>query len=113
MQDVLSFKDISGDIDKENISIEKVIQAYGAMCNRYSCEICPLGKYRNGFNLCCKDLQVQHPEKAVEIIKDFIKRNDVYEEIQNAIKLCNDNGLIGVSKELQKLAKAYQINKSL
>lgn len=65
----------------EFIEITK-IQA--RMCEKLDCHKCPAAWNSNGYDVCCSDFRLNHPEEFERICIDWAKENP---EITNADKL--------------------------
>ena len=74
-------------------------------CVSVSCLVCPLGCFKNGERVDCGELEVMHPERAIEIIEKWSQEHprktflsDFLEKYPNA-KLCENDAPYGACPE--------------
>lgn len=108
----------------DELTAEKAIRLKIEMCEEMSCSDCGMGKSNNNMGISCNELQKKHPERAVEILKQWKKdheKEEVKTENVDLIKVmkevCNDEMCIyayeiDMSKEdanekMKELVKKY------
>lgn len=61
---------------EEELTAEEAIRLRGEMCEGRSCSHCKLSAYNNGMGIICDELEAKHPERAIEILKQYKKDHE-------------------------------------
>lgn len=79
---------------ENELTAEEAIRLRVEMCMEISCCDCGMGKSNNNMGLSCNDLQKEHPERVIEILKqwkaDHEKKKEVETEIVYLIKVMKE-----------------------
>lgn len=81
----------SGMAKKEIVTIASVCALYykikedsfcwtDEMCNKKACSDCKLSSKNNGMGINCGELEKKHPDKVVEVLKQYKKDNEIETE---------------------------------
>lgn len=80
----------------DELTAEEAIRLRIEMCMEMICENCEMSKRSNNMGLSCNDLQEKHPERVIEILKqwkkDHEKKKEVETEIVHLIKIMKEEG---------------------
>lgn len=71
---------------EEELTAEEAIRLRGEMCEGRSCSRCKLSAYNNGTGITCNELAVKHPERYIEVLKQY-KKDHEKKEIEVVQKL--------------------------
>lgn len=72
---------------EEELTAEEAIRLRGEMCEGRSCSRCKLSAYNNGTGITCNELAVKHPERYIEVLKQY-KKDHEKKEIEVVKKTC-------------------------
>ena len=72
---------------EEELTAEEAIRLKGEMCTGKLCNNCKLSSENNGMGIACNELEKEHPERAVELIKQY-KKDHEKKEIEVVQKIC-------------------------
>jgi len=72
---------------EEELTAEEAIRLRGEMCEGRSCSHCKLSAYNNGTGITCNELAVKHPERYIEVLKQY-KKDHEKKEIEVVKKTC-------------------------
>ncbi len=72
---------------EEELTAEEAIILRGEMCEGRSCSRCKLSAYNNGTGITCNELAVKHPERYIEVLKQY-KKDHEKKEIEVVKKTC-------------------------
>lgn len=72
---------------EEELTAEEAIRLRGEMCEGRSCSHCKLSAYNNGTGITCNELEVKHPERYIEVLKQY-KKDHEKKEIEVVKKTC-------------------------
>lgn len=61
---------------EEELTAEEAIRLRGEMCEGRYCSCCKLSAYNNGMGIICNELEIKHPERAIEILKRYKKDHE-------------------------------------
>lgn len=61
---------------EEELTAEEAIRLRGEMCEGRYCSCCKLSAYNNGMGIICNELEIIHPERAIEILKRYKKDHE-------------------------------------
>ena len=61
---------------EEELTAEEAIRLKGEMCAGKFCNNCKLSSENNGMGIACNELEKKHPERAVELIKQYKKDHE-------------------------------------
>lgn len=61
---------------EEELTAEEAIRLKGEMCTGKPCNYCKLSSENNGMGIACNELEKKHPERAIEILKQFKKDHE-------------------------------------
>jgi hypothetical protein len=61
---------------EEELTAEEAIRLKGEMCTGKPCNNCKLSSENNGMGIACNELEKKHPERAIEILKQFKKDHE-------------------------------------
>ena len=84
---------------EEELTAEEAIRLKGEMCTGKLCNNCKLSSKNNGMGIACNELEKKHPERAIEILKQ-------YEEILNPGDWLVDRGWVLLHNPSQGVAFA-------
>lgn len=71
---------------EEELTAEEAIRLRGEICDGRDCSCCKLSAYNNGMGIICDELEAKHPERAIEILKQY-KKDHEKKEIEVVQKL--------------------------
>lgn len=71
---------------EDELTAEEAIILRGEMCEGRSCSRCKLSAYNNGTGITCNELAVKHPERYIEVLKQY-KKDHEKKEIEVVQKL--------------------------
>lgn len=60
----------------EELTAEEAIRLRGEICDGRDCSCCKLSAYNNGMGIICDELEAKHPERAIEILKQYKKEHE-------------------------------------
>lgn len=72
---------------EDELTAEEAIILRGEMCEGRSCSRCKLSAYNNGTGITCNELAVKHPERYIEVLKQY-KKDHEKKEIEVVKKTC-------------------------
>ena len=72
---------------EDELTAEEAIILRGEMCEGRSCSCCKLSAYNNGTGITCNELAVKHPERYIEVLKQY-KKDHEKKEIEVVKKTC-------------------------
>lgn len=72
---------------EEELTAEEAIRLRGEMREGRSCSHCKLSAYNNGTGITCNELAVKHPERYIEVLKQY-KKDHEKKEIEVVKKTC-------------------------
>lgn len=72
---------------EEELTAEEAIRLRGEMCEGRSCSHCKLSAHNNGTGITCNELAVKHPERYIEVLKQY-KKDHEKKEIEVVKKTC-------------------------
>lgn len=78
---------------EEELTAEEAIRLRGEMCAGKPCNNCKLSCENNGMGIECDELEKKHPERAIEILKQYKKdheKKEVKTEIVDLIKVMKE-----------------------
>lgn len=61
---------------EDELTAEEAIILRGEMCEGRSCSRCKLSAYNNGTGITCNELAVKHPERYIEVLKQYKKDHE-------------------------------------
>lgn len=61
---------------EDELTAEEAIILRGEMCEGRYCSCCKLSAYNNGMGIICNELEIKHPERAIEILKRYKKDHE-------------------------------------
>lgn len=61
---------------EEELTAEEAIRLKGEMCTGKLCNNCKLSSKNNGMGIVCNELEKKHPERAIEILKQYKKDHE-------------------------------------
>lgn len=61
---------------EEELTAEEAIRLKGEMCAGKPCNNCKLSSENNGMGIACNELEKKHPERAIEILKQYKKDHE-------------------------------------
>ena len=61
---------------EEELTAEEAIRLNGEMCTGKLCNNCKLSSKNNGMGIVCNELEKKHPERAIEILKQYKKDHE-------------------------------------
>jgi len=61
---------------EDELTAEEAIILRGEMCEGRSCSRCKLSVYNNGTGITCNELAVKHPERYIEVLKQYKKDHE-------------------------------------
>lgn len=61
---------------EEELTAEEAIRLMGEICEGRSCSRCKLSAYNNGTGITCNELAVKHPERYIEVLKQYKKDHE-------------------------------------
>lgn len=61
---------------EEELTAEEAIRLRGEICDGRDCSCCKLSAYNNGMGIICDELEAKHPERAIEILKQYKKEHE-------------------------------------
>lgn len=61
---------------EEELTAEEAIRLKGEMCTGKPCNNCKLSSKNNGMGIVCNELEKKHPERAIEILKQYKKDHE-------------------------------------
>jgi hypothetical protein len=71
---------------EDELTAEEAIRIKGEMCTGKPCNNCKLSSENNGMGIACNELEKKHPERAIEILKQYKKDREKKEvETERAI----------------------------
>ena len=85
---------------EEELTVAEAIRLYSKMCEINSCALCKLSAENNRTGLSCRNFAREHPDKLVEILKQWKKdhekkdheKKDVEVEFVNIVRVIEDTG---------------------
>ena len=80
---------------EEELTAEEAIRLKGEMCTGKLCNNCKLSSKNNGMGIACNELEKKHPERAIEILKQYKKdheKKEVEVEFVDVIRIIEDTG---------------------
>lgn len=85
---------------EEELTVVEAIRLYSKMCEINSCALCKLNAENNRTGLSCRNFAREHPDKLVEILKQWKKdhekkdheKKDVEVEFVNIVRVIEDLG---------------------
>lgn len=72
---------------EDELTAEEAIILRSEMCEGRSCSRCKLSAYNNGTGITCNELAVKHPERYIEVLKQY-KKDHEKKEIEVVKKTC-------------------------
>lgn len=84
----------------EELTVAEAIRLYSKMCEINSCALCKLSAENNRTGLSCRNFAREHPDKLVEILKQWKKdhekkdheKKEVETEFVNIVRVIEDTG---------------------
>ena len=84
----------------EELTVAEAIRLYSKMCEINSCALCKLNAENNRTGLSCRNFAREHPDKLVEILKQWKKdhekkdheKKEVETEFVNIVRVIEDTG---------------------
>lgn len=61
---------------EDELTAEEAIILRSEMCEGRSCSRCKLSAYNNGTGITCNELAVKHPERYIEVLKQYKKDHE-------------------------------------
>lgn len=61
---------------EDELTAEEAIILRGEICDGRDCSCCKLSAYNNGMGIICDELEAKHPERAIEILKQYKKDHE-------------------------------------
>ena len=72
---------------EEELTAEEAIRLRGEICDGRDCSCCKLSAYNNGMGIICDELEAKHPERYIEVLKQY-KKDHEKKEIEVVKKTC-------------------------
>lgn len=80
---------------EDELTAEEAIRIKGEMCTGKPCNNCKLSSENNGMGIACNELEKKHPERAIEILKQWKKdheKKEVETEFACIVRVIEDTG---------------------
>ena len=102
---------------EDELTAEEAIRLKGEMCAGKTCNNCKLSSKNNGMGIACNELEKKHPERAIEILKQYKKEYEkkevetefvcivrVFEDLGDSKRCVYEEDLAGVKGETFRMA---------